>query len=203
MRTMEDRKKKIFKELAKIVGEEYVSIDKEDLVPYSRDVISKALKLYSADYVVAPGNVEEVQHVVKVANKYKVNLYPYAFGTSISAAALPREGGMMMVLRRMNRILKIDVDKRTATVEPGVTWSKLFFETKKFGLHPLGVGGGPNTGGLVGNFALGGGNMVRLSSCIGKYGEDYPLLRNFYRWLTKYLHQSSSDTRRSIFRWSI
>ncbi len=151
-----------FKEAVKIVGEKYVSADREDIIPYCRDEVSQALKAYDSDYVVVPGTGEEVQELVKLANKTKTPLYPYSYGTNLSGATSPRKGGAVVVLRRLNRIHKIDEETRTATIEPGVTWSKLIFEAKKVGLEPLPLGGGPHTGGPVGNFNLGGGSTGSL-----------------------------------------
>lgn len=156
---MEEKKKKeVYQALAKIVGEQYVTLDKEDIMPYCRDEISQAFKIYLADLVVAPGTVEEIQEILRLANKMKVPVYPYAGGVSISSTALPRMGGMMLLVRRLDKIIEINEETNTATVEPGVTWSKLFFEARKKNLEPLGLGGGPHTGTLIGNFVLGGGN---------------------------------------------
>ena len=147
-----------FKEAVKIVGEKYVSADREDIIPYCRDEVSQALKAYDSDYVVVPGTGEEVQEIVKLANKTKTPLYPYSYGTNLSGATSPRKGGAVVVLRRLNRIIKIDEETQTATIEPGVTWGKLIHEAKQVGLEPLPLGGGPHTGGPIGNFNLGGGS---------------------------------------------
>jgi len=156
---MEERKiKEAYKELAKIVGEQYVSMDKEDIMPYCRDEVSQAFKTYMADLVAAPGTVEEIQEILRLCNKIKLPVYPYAYGVSISSTALPRVGGLMLVVRRLDKILEINDETHTATIEPGVTWSKLFFEAEKHHLEPLGLGGGPHSGSLIGNFVLGGGN---------------------------------------------
>ncbi|MBI4330913.1 MAG: FAD-binding oxidoreductase [Chloroflexi bacterium] len=151
-------KKLFFDELVKVVGRDWASMDKEDILPYCRDEVSQALKVYTADYVVMPADVEEVQAVVRLANKYKVPIYPYSFGVSISSAAVPRNAGMMLVTRRMNQILEINEETMTATIEPGVTWSKLIYELNLKGYEVLPLGGGPHSGSLVGNFVLGGGN---------------------------------------------
>lgn len=151
-------KKVFFDELVKIVGKDWASMDKEDVLPYCRDEVSQALKVYTADYVVMPANVEETQAIVRACNKYKVPMYPYSFGVSISGAAVPRSGGLMLVTRRMDQILEINEETMTATIEPGVTWSKLIYELNLKGYEVLALGGGPHSGSLVGNFVLGGGN---------------------------------------------
>ncbi|MDP2725162.1 MAG: FAD-binding protein, partial [Syntrophales bacterium] len=99
---MEEKKiKEAYKELAKIVGEQYVSMDKEDIMPYCRDEVSQAFKTYMADLVAAPGTVEEIQEILRLCNKIKLPVYPYAYGVSISSTALPRVGGLMLVVRRL------------------------------------------------------------------------------------------------------
>ncbi len=151
-------KKVFFDELVKVVGKDNASMEKEDILPYCRDEVSQALKVYTADYVVMPANVEEIQAIVRLANKYKVPIYPYSFGVSISSAAVPRSGGLMLVTRKMDQILEINEETMTATIEPGVTWSKLIYELNLRGYEVLPLGGGPHNGSLVGNFVLGGGN---------------------------------------------
>ncbi len=155
---MGSKNDEFYKEAAKIVGDQYVSAEREDIIPYCRDEVSQALKAYDSDYVVVPGTAEEVQAIVKLANKTKTPLYPYSYGTNLSGATSPRKGGAVVVLRRLNRIIKIDEETQTATIEPGVTWSKLIHEAKQVGLEPLPLGGGPHTGGPIGNFNLGGGS---------------------------------------------
>jgi FAD/FMN-containing dehydrogenase len=146
-----------YKEAEKIVGKGNITADKEDIVVYCRDEVSQALKSYMADYAVIPASTEEVQALVKLANKHNVALYPYSYGTNLSGATSPRKGGAIVVMRKMNRILEINQETRTATIESGVTWSKLIYETGKVGLEPLPLGGGPHTGGPIGNYSLGGG----------------------------------------------
>ncbi|MFO8010485.1 MAG: FAD-binding oxidoreductase [Dehalococcoidia bacterium] len=146
-----------YKEAEKVVGKGNITAEKEDIVVYCRDEVSQALKSYMADYAVIPESTEQVQALVKLANKYQVALYPYSYGTNLSGATSPRKGGAIVVMRKMDRILEINEETKTATIESGVTWSKLIHETGKVGLEPLPLGGGPHTGGPVGNYSLGGG----------------------------------------------
>ena len=110
-----------------------------------------------ADYALLPESTEQVQAIVKLANKLNVAVYPYSYGTNLSGGTSPRKGGAMVVMRKMNHILEINEETKTATIESGVTWSKLIFECQKVGLEPLPLGGGPHTGGPIGNYSLGGG----------------------------------------------
>jgi len=154
---MAREKNEFYKEAEKVVGKGNISAEKEDIVVYCRDEVSQALKSYMADYVVVPENVEQVQAIVRLANTFKVPLYPYSYGTNLSGATSPRKGGAVVVMRKMNRILEINEETQTAIIEPGVTWSKLIYECGKMGLEPLPLGGGPHTGGPIGNYSLGGG----------------------------------------------
>jgi len=153
---MKDERGEILKELRGIVGKDYVSIDKEDILPYCRDPISVALKTYNGDYVVMPATTEEVQGVVRLANKFKIPVYPFGLGSTVSNAASPRAGGIILAMRRMRRVLEINEQNRTATFEAGVSWSHLIYETNKKRLEPQPLGGGPHSGTPVGNYLVGG-----------------------------------------------
>jgi FAD/FMN-containing dehydrogenase len=156
---MNGEKAEILKELEGIVGKGYASTDKEDILPYTRDMMSRVLKAYDADYVVLPKTVEEVQGVVRLANKYKIPVYPYGRGASMTNAAAPRSGGMMMPMTRMNRVIEINERTRTATIEPGVSWSQLVYEANKKRLEPRTLPGGPHSGTPIGNYSIGGGPL--------------------------------------------
>jgi len=65
---------KIYKSLAEIVSEDYVSNKKEELYIYSQD--PGMMEPHEPDYVVMPKTTEEVQKVVKLANKEKIPSSP-------------------------------------------------------------------------------------------------------------------------------
>ncbi|NVM23563.1 MAG: FAD-binding oxidoreductase [Desulfobacterales bacterium] len=118
-------KKTIEKGLKSIVGEERVSTDPADNAAYSSDVMTWLLAEGMSDYLVAPSNVEETQEVVRLANKYKIPVTVVTYGTNVAGLAIARKGGIMLVMKRLNRILEINEDTQTATIEPGVTHGKL------------------------------------------------------------------------------
>ena len=66
-----------------------------------------------------PSNVEEVAAVVKAAKQADVPIVPRGSGTGLAGGAVPAEGGIVLSLARLNRILKIDLENRIAIVEPG------------------------------------------------------------------------------------
>ena len=58
--------------------------------------------------------------VVKLANEYSIPFLPRGSGTGLSGGALAAEGGIIIEMQRMNKILSIDVENRIAVVQPGV-----------------------------------------------------------------------------------
>ncbi|KAK4934281.1 hypothetical protein LTR10_024400 [Elasticomyces elasticus] len=85
---------------------------------------------------VYPGSVEEVQVVVKWANKHLIPIYPISMGRNLGyGGAAPRVRGSVVVDlgRRMNKILDINPDDCTCLVEPGVSFYALYEEIRKKG----------------------------------------------------------------------
>lgn len=111
--------KKFLEELAGIVGEYHVLSSDVDLALYDSD--AETLDQARPDFVVLPGSTEEVSAVVKTAARYKIPFTPRGAGTGLSGGATTVCGGISLVLTRMNRIISIDPDERTAHVEVGVT----------------------------------------------------------------------------------
>lgn len=104
-------------ELKRIVGERYVLVEKEDVIVYEQDgSILQAMP----EIVVLPGGVEEVSAVVRAARKAGVPIVPRGSGTGLAGGAVPAEGGIVLSLARLNRILEIDLKNRIAVLEPGV-----------------------------------------------------------------------------------
>jgi len=103
--------------LRRIVGEHYVLVAKEDVVVYEQD---GSIFQVMPEIVVLPGNADEVVEVVKAARSASVPIIPRGSGTGLAGGAVPAEGGIILSLARLNRILTIDVANRMAIVEPGV-----------------------------------------------------------------------------------
>src|SRR5262245_21300293 len=69
------------------------------------------------DCVVFPATSEEVAEVVRSCARYRVPLIAYGAGTSIEGHILAVEGGVTLDLSLMNRVLAVDGQDLTATVE--------------------------------------------------------------------------------------
>ncbi|HET7006678.1 MAG TPA: FAD-binding protein, partial [Candidatus Binatia bacterium] len=107
----------LISELHAMVGADYVLIAKEDVIVYEQD---GSIFQVMPEIVVVPANVEEVAAVVKAARRANVPIVPRGSGTGLAGGAVPAEGGIVLSLSRLNRILKVDLENRLAIVEPGV-----------------------------------------------------------------------------------
>src|SRR5215813_10716763 len=104
-------------ELRAIVGRQFVLVKKEDVIVYEQDgSILQAMP----EIVVAPANTAEVSAVVRAAKKAGVPIVPRGSGTGLAGGAVPAEGGVVLSLARLDRILEIDLENRVAVLEPGV-----------------------------------------------------------------------------------
>jgi glycolate oxidase len=116
-------KEEIFSSLIDIVGEDYVSNRPQELYIYSRD--PGAQKPRKVDYVVMPKTVAEVQKIVILANKEKIPITPMGGGLTLSALTVPIKGGIVLDMKRMDRIIEVNERSRYAIVEAGVTQATL------------------------------------------------------------------------------
>lgn len=114
---MQDKVEKLCSELRAIAGERNVISRAEDLLVYECDAYTLEKNL--PNLVVLPGTTEEVVAVVRACAAAGVPIIPRGAGTSLSGAVLPVDGGVMIALTRMNRVLQIDYQNRRALVEAG------------------------------------------------------------------------------------
>lgn len=115
------------RELRAIVGDAWLFADAQSTLPYLKSLIPDPDHRHVPSGAVAPASVEEVQAILKVANKYRLPLWPVSTGKNMGyGMATPATTGQMILdLKRMNRIIEIDAELGTALVEPGVTYQDL------------------------------------------------------------------------------
>jgi len=121
--------KELGEELKHIVGSNNVFTDPETLKAYSKD--QSFVRACMPDIVVFAENVKEVQDVVKTANKHSVPITPYSSGMNHQGAAIPRQGGIVLNLSKMNKILEIEEREGWVSFETGVTYTQLQNELEK------------------------------------------------------------------------
>ena len=101
-----------------ILGNERVLYSPEELIVYECDGLTLHPQL--PEFVVFPSSTEEIIAIVEVAKKYQIPFLPRGAGTCLSGGAVAVEGGIILELSRMNRILALDYENRLAIVQPGV-----------------------------------------------------------------------------------
>ena len=102
---------------------------------------------------VAPKSVEEVQAVLRVANRYRIPVWPISMGKNFAyGGAAPRlKGSVVLDLKRMNRVLEINEDVGYALVEPGVSFFDFHKALDARGMHVWMSGPAHSWGSVIGN----------------------------------------------------
>ena len=123
---------RLLRELGDIVGDENVVFHPDDLLVYEYDgSVDRGIP----SVVVLPGSGDEVSRVMAVAYQEGMPVAGRGSGTGLSGGAIAPPEGMQISFTRMNRILEVDVENRTAVVEPGVINLDLDNHVRRFGLR--------------------------------------------------------------------
>ncbi len=149
----------LLKELQQIVGEQYALSDRASLAVYGYD---STPELESRPGVVLlPACRDEVIRIMGLCAAAGVSVTPRGSGTNLSGGSISHDQGVVIQTSRMNKIIEIDEENLTATVEPGVITSTLhrqvearglFYPPDPGSLHISTMGGNvaENSGGLRG-----------------------------------------------------
>jgi hypothetical protein len=118
------------REFAAAVGNDWVFSKEDDVALYDDSYtpfVGEPEKQYQASAAVAPESVEQVQQIVRIANKYKLPLYPISTGRNLGyGGSSPTYSGSVIVdLKRMNRVLEVNERESYMIVEPGVSFLTL------------------------------------------------------------------------------
>ena len=114
----EARKKSLRREMEALLGPGGVLSDPDELMVYESDGLTLFRAL--ADFVVFPLTAEHVSALVRLAQREGLPFVARGAGTGLSGGCLPAEGGLVISLMRMNRLLEVDYDNQLAVVEPGL-----------------------------------------------------------------------------------
>jgi 4-cresol dehydrogenase (hydroxylating) len=117
-------------EFEQAIGREWVFTTDADLDLY-RDAFSPFLNEPEekiASGALAPDSTQQVQQIVRIANKYRIPLYPISTGKNLGygGSAPAYSGSVVLDLKRMNRILEVNEQHAFALVEPGVSYFDLY-----------------------------------------------------------------------------
>jgi len=142
--------KYIVESLKEIVGPGNLVTDAEGLEKYAKD--GSFVKPMKPLVAAKPLTIEEVQGIVRLANRIGIALYPYSSGTSFQGGHIPTERGITVDLSRMNKIDLLDTVARNAIIEPGVTFDQLQKEANKAGLRVMTPVGVPACGSVLATY---------------------------------------------------
>ncbi len=162
--------------LRDIVGPEHVRVAAGELAAFARD----ATPLFHAlpDVVVHPADTAQVAQILALATAERIPVVPRGAGSNLCAATVATQGGIVLVLTRLNRILECSVEELLARVEPGVTTAALADAVDALGLlYP------PDPGSRT--VATIGGNVATNAG--GLRGLKYGVTRNYVLGLTAVL----------------
>lgn len=191
---------RIKKTLIEIVGPENYTEKLIDLISYSYDASTYDNR---PDCILWGTSTEQVSQILGLANRERVPVVPRGAGTGLCGNAVPAEGGIVLDLSRMNKILNISIPDRLVVVQPGVVYDNLQSALEPHGFfYPpdpasgkvctLGGNVATNAGGLKGakygttrHYVLGlevvlaNGEVMRVGARTMKSSSGYDLTRLF------------------------
>jgi len=116
-----------------VLPESCIVSDPTSMKPYECDGLSAYRQVPRV--VVLPESIEQVQMVMKICRQTGTPIVPRGAGTSLSGGALPHKDGVVLSVARLNKILHIDAENRTATLQPGVRNLQISEAVKHLGLY--------------------------------------------------------------------
>ncbi|MCH1626988.1 glycolate oxidase subunit GlcD [Fredinandcohnia quinoae] len=184
-----------------IVGSDNYDDSKTGRLVYSYDATPQFQAM--PDAVISPRNKEEISKIVQVCNEYNIPIVPRGSGTNLCAGTCPTEGGIVLLFKLLNKIVEIDEENLTVTVQPGVITldltkaveaKGLFYPPDPSSMKISTIGGNinENSGGLRGlkygvtrdyvialEIVLANGEIIRTGGKLAKDVAGYDLTRLF------------------------
>lgn len=168
----------IISELQSLVGKENVSLTEADRFAYSCDYywvprvwIDRGRMPNLPDVIVHVENSKQVSRVLKIANQYRIPVVPWGGGSGSQGGALPIRGGIVLDLKKMNKIVEINSESMTYTVECGIIHQVLEWELNKHGYSTMHLPASSNCATLGGYLAHRGSGVAS-----SKYGKIEDLI---------------------------
>lgn len=121
----------VAQELRHIVGEGNYLDSREDLLSYSYD---SSVEEAVPEAVLLPSTTEQISEIMKTACREAIPVTPRGAGTNLSGGTIPVNGGIVLALTRMDRLVELNREDRYAVVQAGCVNLKLQNEAKKAGL---------------------------------------------------------------------
>lgn len=149
----------IIKEIAAAVGPENLLTKEEERWTYAYDATDLTAL---PDLVAFPGSAGEISQIVRLANRHGFPVVPRGAGTGRAGGSVPIQGGVVLVTTRLNRILEINPEDMTATVEPGLVTGMLKRAVAAKGLYYPPDPGSADYCTIGGNVATGAGGAMAV-----------------------------------------
>ncbi|NEO47717.1 MAG: FAD-binding oxidoreductase [Moorea sp. SIO4A3] len=134
-----------------ILGSENVLTSEVEVTPREKATFATTQKIIG---VIKPSNRQEVQTSVKIANQYKITIYPISCGKNwgLGSRVPVQSNSIIIDLSRMNQIIDYSEKLAYVTVEPGVTFRQLYEYLQQHNSNLLvsEIGGSPEAS-LIGN----------------------------------------------------
>ncbi len=128
-------------EIKNVVGNSNISFALHDKYVYSKDAwILSVIKfkrledLPLPDAIVWPENTQQVSEILKIATKYRVPIIPYGGGAGVVGGIIASKGGIILDLKKMHNVIRIDKNSLVAVVQPGIIGQNLEERLNRFGL---------------------------------------------------------------------
>ncbi len=136
------RKQKFLSAIKEFISPYHVSTNPYELESASADLTSlpsyhyKFKKNYLANYIVRPANTAELSKTIRNSREQDIPVTIRSAGTSCFSSATPSKGGVIIDVRRLNKIHEIDADKMIVKVGSGISWLNLIEALADYGLAP-------------------------------------------------------------------
>jgi glycolate oxidase len=113
------RRDEILTGLGRLVPSEGLIVTEDERRAFETDALTSYRRLPLA--VVLPSTTEEVSAVMRFCHENGVKIVPRGAGTSLAGGAIPQEDAIVLGVAKMNRMIDIDFENRSARVQAGIT----------------------------------------------------------------------------------
>jgi len=125
-------KNELYEKLRLLLGEDKVSMRQDDLIAYSRDAWPRTTIEFQQgkieklpDAIVWPQNNDDVVKILRFANENLTPVIPFGGGSGVCGGTFPDQGGIIVDMKKMDRILRLDETSLTFTAEAGIIGERL------------------------------------------------------------------------------
>jgi glycolate oxidase len=113
------RRDEILAGLSRLVAPEALITTADECRAFETDALTAYRRMPLA--VVLPSTTKEVSQVLRFCRQHGVKVVPRGAGTSLAGGAIPQEDAIVLGVAKMNRVLDLDFENRTARVQAGIT----------------------------------------------------------------------------------